>query len=138
MIKTITDDLHQFAEANASIGKLYKLFSKFLDLCVPLVQGNIDSSRSEQSAAAPSDMNMVQNPKSQAGPYPDMFGHAADQPRVGLHDAGCTGDISAAPQSVDGWDSLVWDLFDNQPSLDWAESELWKAMSHFDGAQDEY
>jgi hypothetical protein len=40
MIKNITDDLRQFAKANVSIGKLYGLFSKFLDLCAPLIKPN--------------------------------------------------------------------------------------------------
>jgi hypothetical protein len=135
MIKNITDDLHQFAEANASIGKLYKLFSKFLDLCAPLVKGNTQPSRSEQPAAAPSDPNTAENTETQMTSYADIFGRATgtDQPLARLGGADSTGGGPTAPPSVEGWnDSLVWELFDNQPSLGWAESELWNAMAQFD------
>jgi hypothetical protein len=33
--------------------------------------------------------------------------------------------------------SLMWELFDNQPSLGWAESELWDAMAQLDAAYHE-
>ncbi|KAJ6191538.1 hypothetical protein N7519_001559 [Penicillium mononematosum] len=135
MIKNITDDLHQFAEANASIGKLYKLFSKFLDLCAPLVKGNTEPSCSEQPAAAPSDANTAGNTEAQMASYTDIFGRATgtDQSLVRLGGTDSTGEGPTAPPSVEGWnDSLVWELFDNQPSLGWAESELWNAMAQFD------
>ncbi|CAI7572907.1 unnamed protein product [Penicillium palitans] len=135
MIKNITDDLRQFAEANASIGKLYKLFSKFLDLCAPLIKGNPKTSRSEQPAAALSDANTAGNTESQMTSYTDIPGRAAnaDQALVSLGGTDSTGGGPTAPPSVEGWDdSLVWDLFDNQPSLGWADSELWNVMSQFD------
>ncbi|KAJ5680985.1 hypothetical protein N7536_012124 [Penicillium majusculum] len=134
MIKTITDDLRQFAEANASIGKLYKLFSKFLDLCAPLVKGNHKPSRSGQPAVALSDSSTAGNTEGQIASYTDMLGRAAnaDQALVSLGSTDSTGGPTAPP-SVEGWDdSLVWDLFDNQPSLGWADSELWNVMSQFD------
>ncbi|KAJ5967914.1 hypothetical protein N7501_004162 [Penicillium viridicatum] len=134
LIKKITDDLRQFAEANASIGKLYKLFSKFLDLCAPLVKGNPKPSRSEQPAAALSDANTAGNTEGQMASYTDILGRAADadQALVSLGGTDSTGGPTASP-SVEGWnDSLVWDLFDNQPSLGWADSELWNVMSQFD------
>jgi hypothetical protein len=126
MIKNVTDDLHQFAEANASIGKLYKLFSKFLDLCSPLIKGNPDHSQPEQpevSEIGPTDK------LGQAGPYTDIFGRPADQ-ATGLQSTEPTQSDPATPRAVEGWDdSLVWELFDNQPSLGWAESELWNPMT---------
>jgi hypothetical protein len=135
MIKNITDDLHQFAEANASIGKLYKLFSKFLDLCAPLVKGNTEPSPSEQPAAAPSDANTAGNTEAPMASYTDIFGRATgtDQPLVRIGGTDPTGGGPTAQPSVEGWDdSLVWELFDNQPSLGWAESELWNVMTQFD------
>ena len=134
MIKNITDDLHQFAEANASIGKLYKLFSKFLDLCAPLVEGNTEPSRSEKSADVPSDAKTAGNTEAQVASYTDILPRAtvADQPLVSLAGTDSTGEGPTAPPSVEGWDdSLVWELFDNQPSLGWAESELWNVMRQF-------
>ncbi|KAJ5922045.1 hypothetical protein N7516_009748 [Penicillium verrucosum] len=135
MIKNITDDLRQFAEANASIGKLYKLFSKFLDLCAPLVKGNPKPSRSEQPAAALSDAHTAGITEGQVASHTDILGRAAnaDQALVSLGSTDSTGGGPTAPPSVEGWDdSLVWDLFDNQPSLGWADSELWNVMSQFD------
>lgn len=135
MIKNITDDLRQFAEANASIGKLYKLFSKFLDLCAPLVKGNPKPSRSEQPAAALSDANTAGNTEGQVASHTDILARAAnaDQALVSLGSTDFAGGGPTAPASVEGWDdSLVWDLFDNQPSLGWADSELWNVMSQFD------
>jgi hypothetical protein len=128
MIHKITDDLHQFAEANASIGKLYKLFSKFLDLCAPLVKGKLEQPVTTLSEMGPTDK------VDQAGSYTDMFGRAADQAMVSLQNSDPTAS-STASRTVEGWDdSLVWELFDNQPSLGWAESELWNAMAQFDAA----
>lgn len=133
MIKNITDDLHQFAEANASIGKMYKLFSKFLDLCAPLVKGNPENTESE-AATALADGNATSNhPEGQLGPYPDIFDRAANQGIVSSYDADPSVEDSSRPHFVGGWnDSLVWELFDNQPSLGWAESDLWNAMTQFD------
>jgi hypothetical protein len=126
MIKNITDDLNQFAEANASIGKLYKLFSLFLDLCAPLVKGASGGFHSEQPAAALSDGVMAGNSEGQVGSYPDILGRAADRRIASLRGADTTDGNSTATQSVEGWDdSLVWELFDNQPSLGWAESEFY-------------
>jgi hypothetical protein len=133
MIKNITDDLHQFAEANVSIGKLYNLFSKFLDLCAPLVKRNPESSGSEQPPAALSDANPAANTEDQITSYTDILSRATDQAPVSLPDTDSTGADTTAPPSVGGWnDSLVWELFDNQPSLGWAESELWNVMTQFD------
>ncbi|CAI7616543.1 unnamed protein product [Penicillium glandicola] len=133
MIKTITDNLHQFAEANESIGKLYKLFSKFLDLCAPLVKGNPEFSRLEQPTAALSGENMAGNTDGQIESYADIFGHATDRALVGLRNTDSTRGDHTGPPSVEGWDdSLVWELFDNQPSLGWAESELWNVMTQFE------
>lgn len=135
MIKNITDNLRQFAEANASIGKLYKLFSKFLDICAPLVKGNPKPSRSEQPAVALSDANTVGNTEGQVESYTNILGRAADadQDLVSLGGTDSTGGGPTAPPSVEGWDdNLVWDLFNNQPSLGWADSELWNVMSQFD------
>ncbi|KAJ5780389.1 transcriptional regulator family: Fungal Specific TF [Penicillium paradoxum] len=136
MIKNITDDLHQFAEANVSIGKLYKLFSKFLDLCAPLVKGDPDGSRSEQPANALSDGNGTENySEGQIRSYSDIFGHSANQVMATPHGNDPTDETSAGPRSMEGWDDiLVWELFDNQPSLGWAESEPWNVMAQFDGA----
>ena len=132
MIKHITDDLHQFAEANASIGKLYKLFSKFLDLCTPLIKGNPGHSQPEQPIATLSEIGPTDK-LGQAGSYADVFGRAADQAMVSLQSTEPTGQTSTASRGVEGWDdSLVWELFDNQPSLGWAETELWNCMTHFD------
>ncbi|KAI3131530.1 transcriptional regulator family: Fungal Specific TF [Penicillium roqueforti] len=134
MIKNITGDLHQFAEANASIGKLYKLFSKFLDLCAPLVKGNPEPSRLEQPKAALPEANTAGNTEGNIASYTDIFGRTDNNPPafVSLGGADSTGELTAPP-SVGGWDdSLVWELFDNQPSLGWAESELWNVMTQFD------
>ncbi|OQE09060.1 hypothetical protein PENVUL_c007G02954 [Penicillium vulpinum] len=132
MIKNITDDLHQFAEANVSIGKLYKLFSKFLDLCAPLVKGKLEISCSEQAAAGPADTNAAGNIEGQISSCTEIFDHADDQALGSLRDTD-PAENPTAPPSMEGWDdNLVWELFDNQPSLGWAESELWNVMAQFD------
>ena len=132
MIKNITDDLRQFAKANVSIGKLYGLFSKFLDLCAPLIkpnQGLFDS-----MSVFPVDEKTL----GQTSFYPDVYARAGDQvphtlPSPMISRATSSMGQSGEPQSVEGWDdSLMWELFDNQPSLGWAESELWDAMAQLD------
>ncbi|KAJ5766767.1 uncharacterized protein N7511_004383 [Penicillium nucicola] len=130
MIKTITDDLHQFAEANASIGKLYKLFAKFLDLCAPLIKRNLERARTEQPPVAENGAGMSEG--HQVETQDEAFGRAAAEAMVDLQSAHVSGVQSQAPRS-EGWDdSLVWELFNNQPSLGWAESELWDVMAQFD------
>lgn len=136
MIKKITDDLRQFAKANASIGKLYGLFSKFLDLCAPLIKVDAVSGLYESEPAVPAESGLGRRtPVHQAGSYTDMFGRTADQVLNTLS-GGVNGRMtsglpqSAGNQSVEGWDdSLMWELFGNQPSLGWTESELWDAMT---------
>ena len=131
MIKTITDDLHQFAEANASIGKLYKLFAKFLDLCAPLIKWKLERARSGQPAVAENVAGMSEGHQFET--QDDAFGRAAAEAMVDLQSANVTGVPPNVPRS-EGWDdSLVWELFNNQPSLGWAESELWDVMVQFDG-----
>ncbi|CAG8162038.1 unnamed protein product [Penicillium olsonii] len=126
MIQNITDDLHQFAEANASIGKLYKLFSRFLDLCAPLVKA-----QPEQRLATPSIIESTGKP-GQAASYTDLFDRAATEAMADVPGLDSAAKEPTASRAVEGWDdSLVWELFDNQPSLGWAESDLWNAMTQF-------
>lgn len=140
MIKKITDDLRQFAKANASIGKLYGLFSKFLDLCAPLIKADTVSGPYESEPTPLAESRLSRKMRGhQAGPYTDMFGRTADQVLntlpVGTAVSRMTSDVpqpGEAP-SVEGWDdSLMWELFGNQPSLGWTESELWDAMAQLD------
>jgi hypothetical protein len=133
MIKNITDDLRQSAKANVSIGKLYGLFSKFLDVCAPLIKPN--QGMLESMSVFPVGGKTL----GQSTSYPDVYGRMGDQV---LHLPSPTTSRTASeigqsgePQSVEGWDdSLMWELFDNQPSLGWAESELWDAMAQLDAA----
>jgi len=132
MIKTITDDLRHFVKANDSIGKLYGLFSKFLDLCAPLIKPN--HGMLESISVFPVDGKTP----GQTSSYPDVYGRASDQalhrlpsPMASRATSGMA--QSQEPQSVEGWDdSLMWELFDNQPSLGWAESELWDTIAQLD------
>ncbi|KAJ5652347.1 transcriptional regulator family: Fungal Specific TF [Penicillium longicatenatum] len=133
MIKEITGNLRQFAKANASIGKLYGLFSKFLDLCAPLIKENNAWSSSEGTV-----LELVGAPSSErepqlSSPYTEMFGRASDHTLNTLPSPGPSRAVSDVPQSVpsvEGWnDNLMWELFDNQPSLGWADSELWSAIT---------
>ncbi|CAG7959655.1 unnamed protein product [Penicillium salamii] len=126
MIKNITEDLRQFAEANASIGKLYKLFSRFLELCAPLVKAQLDQPSASLSMMEPTYKH------GQAASYTDMFDRATNQAIADLPGLDPAAKDSTSSRAVEGWDdSLVWELFDNQPSLGWAESELWNAMTQF-------
>ncbi|CAL5866069.1 uncharacterized protein PFLUO_LOCUS276 [Penicillium psychrofluorescens] len=119
MIKNITDDLHQFVGANPSIDKLYRLFSKFLDLCAPLIQMKPGQPRPQRPAPAVSAAVTLDNTRTdgvQMEREADFLGPAATT---------STNQAWTPP----GWDdSLVWELFDNQPSLGWAESDLWDVM----------
>jgi hypothetical protein len=140
MIKKITDDLRQFAKANASIGKLYGLFSKFLDLCAPLIKADAVSGLYESELALPAESRLGRKMLGhQPGPYTDLLGRTADQIlntlSGGTSASKTASDIpdSGEAQSDQGWDDgLMWELFGNQPSLGWTESELWDAMAHLD------
>lgn len=129
MIRKITDDLRQFAKANASIGKLCALFAKFLDLCAPLVKFNPPPAPSEQVNA--SDHGGHETEGRSAGQmrssYPDVLQQDANQVSPSPQPSS---EAFGVPPSMEGWDdSLIWELFDNQPSLGWADSELWNAMT---------
>ncbi|KAJ5120047.1 transcriptional regulator family: Fungal Specific TF [Penicillium atrosanguineum] len=134
MIKKITDDLSQFTKANASIGKLHGLFSKFLDLCAPLIKPNHDMLESMSVFSVDGKIPQVNS-------YPDVYGRTGDQvlhtlpsPMISRAASGMGQGRPGEPQS-EGWDdSLMWELFDNQPSLGWAESELWDAMAQLDAS----
>lgn len=140
MIKKITDDLRQFAKANASIGKLYGLFSKFLDLCAPLIKAEAVPGLCEGEPALPAESRLGRKTLGhQPGPYTDMFGRTADQVlntlSGGITAGRMTSEVlqSGEAHSVEGWDdSLMWELFGNQPSLGWTETELWDAMTQLD------
>lgn len=123
MIRKITDDLQQFAKTNASIGKLYALFAKFLDLCAPLIKCNPPPAVSEHGGHKTEGRSSSQMRSS----YPDVLqeddGQVFPSPQT-------SSEAFGVPPSVEGWDdSLIWELFDNQPSLGWADSELWNAMT---------
>ncbi|KAJ5632866.1 transcriptional regulator family: Fungal Specific TF, partial [Penicillium lividum] len=133
MIKEITGNLRQFAKANASIGKLYGLFSKFLDLCAPLIkERDIWSSSEDTESSFPGGVTGGRGP-AQLSPYTEMFSRASDHALDTLPNPGPSRAVSDVPQSVpsvEGWgDNLMWELFDNQPSLGWAESELWDTIT---------
>ncbi|KAJ5288617.1 transcriptional regulator family: Fungal Specific TF [Penicillium angulare] len=139
MIKKITGDLHQFARANASIGKLYGLFSKFLDLCAPLIKQNPCPSNADQHIPGiQNNLNDGRIPSQMSNSFAETFGRGNAHPLKTLPSPGTNSTISGVPPSVpsvEGWDdSLMWELFDNQPSLGWAESELWDAMAQFHAA----
>lgn len=120
MIKKITDDLGQFAKANAPIGKLYGLFSKFLDLCTPLIKVNTGLPSSGATISSlPNDPSNV-----------TMFGRGDRIMDTLPSPITSRASASGIPQPMEGWDDrLMWELFDNQPSLGWAESELWDGIS---------
>jgi hypothetical protein len=132
MIRTITDDLRQFAKANASIGKLCALFAKFLDLCAPLVKFNPPAKAPEQFNASQLGDNSTERrlPSQLRSSYPDVLQQDAGQVSNALPSPQPSSETFGVPPSVEGWDdSLIWELFDNQPSLGWADSELWNAMT---------
>lgn len=131
MIKKITDDLRQFAKANASIGKLYGLFSKFLDLCTPLIKSNTGhpsiSAAGSSSSSEPSNLNVMM--LGRGDQMLDSTSTGVDLPSPIASTNRATPGVGVS-QPMEGWDdSLMWELFDNQPSLGWAESELWDAMT---------
>lgn len=127
MIKEITGNLRQFAKANASIGKLYGLFSKFLDLCMPLIKEKDLWSSSESTVP-----DFPDGPRL-GSPYTEMFSRTSNHTLNTLPSPDPSRAVSDVPRSVpsvEGWDdNLMWELFDNQPSLGWAESELWDAIT---------
>lgn len=133
LIKKVTDDLRQFSKANASIGKLYGLFSKFLDLCAPLIKKNTASFLPDQNGAAFSGgIGAGEASLNRVDSYPDMLDrnnqmlHSFPSPMAGQG-------VSSGPQSVEGWDDgMMWELFDNQPSLEWVDSALWDTMTQLD------
>ncbi|KAJ5116340.1 transcriptional regulator family: Fungal Specific TF [Penicillium angulare] len=140
MIKKITGDLHQFARANVSIGKLYGLFSKFLDLCAPLIKQNPWPSNADHHIPRipNNDLNDGRIPSQVGKSFAETFGQGNAHSLKTLPSPGTNSTVSGVPPSVpsvEGWDdSLMWELFDNQPSLGWAESELWDAMAQFHAA----
>ncbi|KAJ5710884.1 transcriptional regulator family: Fungal Specific TF [Penicillium malachiteum] len=137
MMKKITGDLRQFAKANASIGKLYGLFAKFLDLCAPLIKKNLGSSSDGAVSGFQNNLNGGETSQIITS-HAETAGQSTNALQT-LSSPGTNSTASAVTQSVpsvEGWDdNLMWELFDNQPSLGWAESELWDAMTQLNSAQ---
>lgn len=106
MIRKITDNISELAEANAAVDKVHRLFTKFLDVCVPLVKVTPEPQWPRQNISG---LSLSHDN--------DSGGGMSSQPN------------SSSPGASDDtrqvWDhSLMWALFDIQPSLAWAESGL--------------
>ena len=130
-LRAVIADLRQFAKANVSIGKLYGLFAKFIDLCAPLIKPNPLPGASEQSRTPLHDDNSASRRVSgqMNFSHPDMLRHTSGQVLDPLPCPYPSNEASGV-SSIGGWDDiLMWELFDNQPSLGWTESELWDAMT---------
>ncbi|KAJ6157418.1 hypothetical protein N7470_005010 [Penicillium chermesinum] len=120
MMRNTTNDLRQFAEIHPPFRKLYGLFSKFMDLCAPLME---NTQRPPSASLLPAQNGP--NNAHLAPPYPDIYDRSVHQPNLLPSPIASKADSGA----VEGWDdSLMWELFDNQPTIGWAESGLWDAM----------
>lgn len=124
LMKTTTDDLRRFAEIHPPISKLYGLFSKFMDICAPLMEM---SQRPQSNYLIP--VSEQNNRNSALDPYyGDVYDRTMDQ--LNILPTPLASKANAGVPSVAGWDdSLMWELFDNQPSLGWAESGFLDAIN---------
>lgn len=124
-MKDTTNDLRQFAEVHAPIGKLYGLFSKFMDLCAPLMENARRPQTGHWIMASNGEADRENAPGLS---YPEIYERSVDQ--LNLLPAPDTLKTSSTVASTEGWDdNLMWDLFDQQPSIGWAETGLWDAMT---------
>ncbi|RAH59525.1 hypothetical protein BO85DRAFT_510316 [Aspergillus piperis CBS 112811] len=117
-----TRGLHRFIDTNPPISKLYHLFTTFLNLCSPLMQGD----GSVNTMAMPLDeTNLTTMPSSSGAevsiPQVDADNYIYDSAtRSGIVDDG-----AIDPNMVSNWNNAqMWELFGVQPSLEWVDSEV--------------
>ncbi|RAK85828.1 hypothetical protein BO79DRAFT_272109 [Aspergillus costaricaensis CBS 115574] len=121
-----TRGLHRFINTNPSISKLYHLFTTFLNLCDPLMQGD----GSANTMTMPLDeTNLSTMPSSSEAevsiPQIDADNYFYDSAtRIGNVDDG-----AIDPNMVSSWNNAqMWELFGVQSSLEWVDSEVSHAM----------
>ncbi|KAL2855171.1 hypothetical protein BJX68DRAFT_231678 [Aspergillus pseudodeflectus] len=118
LMTAVTSGLSRFAESNASIGKLHKLFSTFLALCdglVPHRQGTV-----RQPPTVPGNSSYYATvSQAQAGD-----GGISDT-GLGQADVGAFQDqvLSGQPTGQMADNNFVWELLYSQPWLGWTEAD---------------
>ncbi|GLB12258.1 hypothetical protein AtubIFM57258_009539 [Aspergillus tubingensis] len=121
-----TRGLHRFIDTNPSISKLYHLFTTFLNLCSPLMQGDGSVNR---MAMPVEDTNLSTVPSSSevevSVPQIDADNYIYDSATgVDIVDDG-----AMDPNMISSWNNAqMWELFGAQSSLEWVESEVSHAM----------
>ncbi|PYH88053.1 hypothetical protein BO71DRAFT_489067 [Aspergillus ellipticus CBS 707.79] len=109
LMSDTTQGLHQFVPSNPAIAKLHHLFSTFLALCRPLVQGK-QNLLSLEALSMESQIVVPQQPQ-QPPPPPLMVQNAPDG--------------TMPPEAASWWNnSQMWELFGTQPSFEWVDSDL--------------
>ena len=118
LMRDTTKGLYRFIDSNPAIAKLYHLFTTFLTLCSPLVQGEADN------------ISPVYMP-------PDLTNASGFQPNVALaagmppvdtnmYDDPARLDVvedRVIDPMISSWNNAqMWNLFDMQPSLEWVDS----------------
>ncbi|PWY89625.1 hypothetical protein BO94DRAFT_565393 [Aspergillus sclerotioniger CBS 115572] len=117
LMRDTTKGLYRFIDSNPAIAKLYHLFTTFLALCSPLVQGESDSI---SPIYMPPDLTTVPefqpNVALETG-IPPVDTSMFDSSRLDV-----VGDSVIDPM-ISAWNNAqMWDLYDIQPSLEWVDS----------------
>ncbi|GKZ78305.1 hypothetical protein AnigIFM56816_001863 [Aspergillus niger] len=129
LMQGTTQGLHRFVDTNPSFSKLYHLFTTFLNLCSPLMEG-VDSIN---TVVTPPDTTNMSTILSNAAPEGVMAPVDAnnyvydDAVRLGIVDNG-----SIDPTVISSWNNTqMWELFGVQSSLEWVDSEVSHAMPEY-------
>ncbi|KAE8383456.1 hypothetical protein BDV26DRAFT_139646 [Aspergillus bertholletiae] len=129
LMDTVTKELSRFMDTNSSVAELHRLFSKFLNLCHPLVQNDHQAS----FQPTPNRSAITSTPDIRARPpsplRQDLPGSNATQIRDNLfhnqHD-------THQPEQLDSDNDLMWELVYSQPWLGWMNSDVLTGSSNMD------
>ncbi|OJK01394.1 hypothetical protein ASPACDRAFT_1854771 [Aspergillus aculeatus ATCC 16872] len=126
LMRDTTKGLYRFIDLNPAIGRLYHLFTQFLVLCSPLVEGEAEST---SPCSVQQNMNLdPEEPSvpSDAGiPLLNTDHQRYNGSAQGETEGARFLDTTTRPEMDSWWNNApMWELFGTQPSLEWVNSEI--------------
>ncbi|KAE8374343.1 hypothetical protein BDV26DRAFT_296048 [Aspergillus bertholletiae] len=128
LMRDITKGLHLFVDHNPALARLYYLFTTFLTLCSPLLEGQVDDTDTlpvHSPVANASEIRPTDKPNAAISPIDadnHMYGNSAYMGVIG--DTRPT-DPTTRSDAFSWWNNAqMWELYSAQPSLEWVDAEI--------------
>lgn len=142
LMKAISNSLSTFTKTYPALEKLTLLLRSFIDVCQPLIDeaeknvqdwlsSNKPSGKNNKTMTNTSTSRLAQRKNTRPPSIPSSLDpetqQALLQAPVDFHGTGegSNMDIESSETDQSMWnDRLMWELFDNQPSMTWLENDL--------------